>query len=513
MRHGHGSAAVIVAIAFGLSLAVGPVASLAQSADGTGHAAGDHTVTYEGMLSMPSEHLQVMIDETPPGGTLIVPEALYVGSITIDDPITLQGHGDPVIDGNLEGSVVTITADDVTVQGFTLRRSAAGPFDSPSGVMIEEADRALIADVTIDQSYIGITVRLSDSVVIEGVSIRGRGVITGEGHVVETDETSGDGHGGNDHPSGVPGGSQIRGDGIWLWNTTDAVVRDSSIEQTRDGVYLSYGSGTVLEGNSVRGSRYAVHDMYSENLVLRTNELEGNLSGLVLMYGGPVYVVGNTITESGSPSTGFGLLVKDVGSVTAEGNVVADNRVGVQIDDAGRTGGNPATLRGNTIAMNHIGLLLMPSADAVIAGNGFVENSTQVTMGGQGATQAVWNLDGLGNHWSDYGGFDAAGDGVGDLAYVESGRMSELLATQPLLMALSSGPAFRLLSSVEGRWSSSAADPLVRDDAPLMTAPGPSLGANGRGDPVPLWLPGFTLTFACSWLLIKARRPRRMVST
>ena len=95
--------------------------------------------------------------------------------------------------------------------------------------------------------------------------------------------------------------------------------------------------------------------MYTEDLTVRANLFEGNLSGLVLMYGGPVHVVGNTIIESGSPSTGFGVLVKDVGGVTVEGNVVADNRVGLHIDDAGRTGGDPTLVLGNTIAMNHIG--------------------------------------------------------------------------------------------------------------------------------------------------------------
>ena len=501
-----------LALVFALSLVVSPVGSQAQSSgEHTGHEADDHATTSGGMLSMPSEHLQVMIEETPPGGTLIVSEAAYVGPITLDEAITLQARGDPVIDGNLEGSVVTITAADVTLRGFTLRGSAVGPMDSPSGVMIEDADRARIDDVTIEQSYIGITVRLSDAVVIDGVSISGRGVITGEEHVVETD---GDGehqqHSDGEQIDGAFTESLIRGDGIWLWNATDAIVRDTTIDQVRDGVYLSYGSGALLERDQVRGSRYAVHDMYAEGLTVRANDLEGNLSGLVLMYGGPVTVVGNTITESGSPSTGFGVLVKDVGSVTVERNVVADNRVGVQVDDAGRTGGDPTLLHGNTIAMNHIGLLLMPSADAVISGNGFVENSTQVTMGGQGVTQAVWTLDGLGNYWSDYGGFDAGGDGTGDVAYVESGRMSELLAAEPLLLALASGPAFRLLASVEGKWLS--ADPLVRDDAPLVAAPGPSLRGDERGAPAPLWLPGFALTFGCGWLLLRARRPRRTVA-
>ncbi|MEX2275730.1 MAG: NosD domain-containing protein [Actinomycetota bacterium] len=489
-----------------LALSASPAS--AQVMDHLGHDEGAHVPTPEGMISMPAEHLQVMIDETPPGGTLLVPEAVYVGTVTIDEPMTLEGEGRPVIDGNREGSVVTITAPDVTVRGLTVRRSAIGPFDSPSGLMLEQAHRALIEDVSIEQSYMGITVRLSDDVTIDGVKIWGQGVITGEEHVVETDDEGEHGqHPAVDRDAQMHTDAQVRGDGIWLWNATGAVVTDSTIDEARDGIYISYGTGTLLERNRIADSRYAVHDMYAEDLTVRDNVLAGNLSGLVLMYGGPVHVVGNTVMESGSPSTGFGVLVKDVGSVTVEENVVADNRVGVQADDAGRTGGEPTLVLGNTIAMNQIGLLLMPSADSVIAGNGFIENSTQVTMGGQGGTQAIWSLDGVGNHWSDYGGFDAEGDGTGDLAYVESGRMSELLASEPLLLALASGPAFRLLSSVEGRWSLS--EPLVRDEAPLMTAPGPALRGAGRGAPVPLWIPGLVMTLGCSWLLLRARRPRR----
>jgi nitrous oxidase accessory protein len=497
------------ATCFLLLVALTPVAH-AQGSEHPDHDHTDHVVTPDGMLSMPAEHLQAMIEETPAGGTLLVPEAVYVGTVTIDRAVTLEGQGEPVIDGTLQGSVVTITAPDVTVRGLTLRRSAIGPFDSPSGLMLEHADRALIQDVSIEQSYIGITVRLSDDVVIDGVSIRGQGLITDEEHVVESDgEDDHRAHAAGEQATDMRTEAQIRGDGIWLWNATGTVVRDTTIDETRDGVYVSYGTGASLEHNRIADSRYAVHAMYADDLAVRGNTLEGNLSGLVLMYGGPVTVQGNTITESGSPSTGFGVLVKDVGGVTIDGNVVADNRVGVQADDAGRTGGDPTLVRRNTIAMNQIGLLLMPSADTTVTGNGFIENSTQVTMGGQGGTQAVWSPGGVGNYWSDYGGFDAEGDGTGDLAYVETGRMSDLLAAEPLLLALASGPAFRLLSSVEGRWSPS--EPLVRDDAPLVTSPGPALRGEGRGTPVPLWLPGAALTVACTWLLLRARRPRRAV--
>ncbi len=458
-------------------------------------------------ITMSAAHLQSMIDAAPNGSTLEVPAGTYVGHLRIDHPITLVAQGTVVLDGGWLGSVLRITAPDVTVQGVTIRRSGIGPVGSPSGIVVENADRARIRDVRIEHSYVGIMVRRSHDVSIEGATIVGEGLITGELHAVDAPADANAGHDMGDPgmSTGIPDG-QIRGDGIWLWNTTGAEVRDSTITGVRDGIYLSYGVRPRLIGNTIADSRYAVHDMFAEDLLLQDNILTGNLSGIVLMYGGPVDVVGNTITESGSPSTGFGILVKDTGGVTVRGNVIADNREGLHLDDAGRTGGEPAQVADNTIAMNQVGVLLYPSADSGFTGNGFVENSTQVALGGSGATQVDWTVGGVGNYWSDYAGFDRGGDGIGDVPYSASGRVSRLLAEEPLLAALASGPAFRLMSSLEDRWS--AATPVVQDDAPILTSRGPAIGGGPAGSPVLLWLVGGTLLAASVWALRRSRRPR-----
>jgi nitrous oxidase accessory protein len=461
-----------------------------------------HQVADDGTVTMPASHLQRMIDHAPSGAVVAVPAGTYVGAIVIDRPLSLAANGDAVIDGNLEGAVITITAPDVAIEGVTVRRSGTGPIGSPSGILLEGADRARIHDVEIVESYIGITVRLSSSVVIDGVTIRGRGEITDELHAVD-DEPAADEHAA--HGQGpAPAPTPIRGDGIWLWNADRAVVRDTTIEDVRDGVYVSYGVGALVERTRITGSRYAIHDMYAEDLSIIDATFERNLSGAVLMYGGPVTVRGTTIVESGSASTGFGVLVKDVGDVTITGNVLADNRVGLQIDDAGRTGGSPTTVTGNTVALNQIGLLLMPSADAVVGRNGFVENSTQVTIGGDGTTQVTWHVDGAGNHWSDYAGYDADGDGRGDVPYVHSGRTSELLASQPLLLALASGPGFRVFTRISDEWSPST--PLVHDDAPLIDAVGPAMRDVAAGPSVPLGAAGLLLVVLCGLALVRARR-------
>jgi hypothetical protein len=82
--------------------------------------------------------------------------------------------------------------------------------------------------------------------------------------------------------------------------------------------------------------------------------------------------------------------------------------------------------------------------------------------------------------------------------------MSRLLAGEPLLLALASGPAFRLLSAVDDRWSPT--EPVVVDEAPLIESRAPALRGARQGSSGRLWIPGLALTVSSAWLLVRARR-------
>lgn len=424
------------------------------------------------LAERPASDIQAMIEAAAPGSTVRVPVARYVGAVVIDRPVTLEAEPGAVLDGDGEGSVVEVVASGVTLRGFRIQGSGTGPIGEPSGVLVEAARNVRLEGLVIEQTYLGITVRETRGVLIEDVRIRGRAqaTIVGEEHAVANGEGDHEDHGAH---AAATGAGLPRGDGIWLWNTQDAVVRTSRIEATRDGIYLSYGERIVLEDNVISDARYAIHDMYARDLAITGNVLRGNLSGCVLMYGGPVRVLGNAVVDSGSPSTGFGVLVKDAGDVLVRGNVILDDRVAVHVDDAGRTGGAPARFERNLIAANHVGVVLYPSARPTFTGNAFVENAAQVVLGGSGVAGASWSVDGIGNHWSDYQGFDADGDGIGDVPYAQSGRLAGLVARSPVLLALASGPALRLVEAVEERWVPS--EPLVLDPAPLLHAVRPDV--------------------------------------
>ena len=316
--------------------------------------------------------VQAMVAAAPVGGTVTVPAGVHAGTVTIDHTIRLLGEPGATLDGEGVGSVLTIDAPEVEVGGLTLTGGGRDQVGAPSAVLLTaRADRSVVHDVAITHSYIGVTVQRAAGVTLERVSVVSEGIISGELHATGT---NGQGVGDGSGPT------LLRGDGIWLFNAARATVRDCVLDTVRDGIYVSFGHDQVLVGNQILNSRYAVHDMYARNLTIDTNTLRGNLSGLVMMYGGPVAVTGNTITDSGSASTGFGAIVKDVGDVTLHGNVLVDNRIGLDVDDAGRTVGAATLVDGNTIALNQVGVLLAPSADATFTGNAFIENTTQVVL-------------------------------------------------------------------------------------------------------------------------------------
>ncbi|MEX0991250.1 MAG: NosD domain-containing protein [Actinomycetota bacterium] len=407
-----------------------------------------------------------MIDSARPGDMVHIPAGTYRGTAIVTTPgITLHGMG-AVIDGDGAGTILVIRADDVTVYGLRIRDTGIGPVGSPSAIWVE-GDRARIEDVVVEDAYIGIAIRGASDAIVEDSTVSGLrdAAVTDAGHA--TGETSATG---SDASSG-----STRGDGISLWNARNTQIIGNQIDAVRDGIYLSYGDGITLSGNHITGSRYAVHDMYALNLALEGNRFERNLAGAVLMYGGPVRLEENAFLASRSPSTGYGLLIKDADRITAVGNTIAGNRVGIHVENAGATMGGTAFLEGNTIAFNEIGVDFAPSAsETTFTRNNFVENTLQVlTSDGERIPGVSWSQDGIGNYWSSYRGYDADGDGVGDMAFTDAGVVESIVGRDPDLQVFASGPGFRLLGSLENRWAS--AEPAISDPSPLAAPFDPAI--------------------------------------
>ena len=452
------------------------------------------------------EKLKDRLARTPSGGTLTVQPGVYRGTLVIDHPVTLVGIGHPILQGDGTGTVLTIRAAGTTVRDLMVEGSGPGPVGNPAGVSVA-ADNVVVKDLHIRDTYTGIWVEgVSDARIIGNV-IEGRKTLA----VREADMAGmrkADMAGmrkGSGHAKAQVG----RGDGVSLFNATRPRVAGNTTANVRDGVYLSFGSGARIECNSIVGSRYAIHSMYGKSLTLVSNFFANNLSGAVMMYAGPVTLEGNVIRDHYSASTGFGVLILEIGAVRFLRNLIVSNRVGLQIEGP-KDDPRPTAVELNTIALNQVGVALYPTAHAVLSQNSLVENTVQVLgLGSDGAGgDSRWSRGGVGNYWSDYRGFARSGRGVGEIPHVEGAAASRLLARDPTLLALASSPAFMLLRAVEQR--SVGQRPVSVDRFPLVGPKSPSLPSAAVHATLGTGLVGVTSLVVCSLVLLRYTRRRQL---
>jgi len=456
-------------------------------------------------------NLVALIEGATAGATVVVPAGSYHGNVVIDRPLTLVANGEVLLDGGGRGTVVTITAPDVTLRGFRVAGSG-GQVEEGAGVKVL-ADRVTLEGNRIERAFTGISVQRARGVRIVDNEVIGSGQVTvgaehvagggGTGPSVAASPAAGaqDPHAGH-APGAGPGG---QGDGISLWNTSATLIRGNLIEDVRDGVYLNYAEDVLLDTNEIRSSRYAVHAMFGSDIVVFGNQLRQNLSGLVFMNTQRVEAGRNVIVDSRSAGTGFGIVLKDVRGVRLLENVVARNRTGLQAEGTRDEPDAAGHVLHNRFAANGVGVALMATTDLVFAGNTFDGNLTQVLALEPGVERHnSWIDRGFGNDWSDYAGFDLAGDGIGDVPHLSGGAAQQVLAAAPGLEIYRTSPALHVLEAAQAVWASGRA-PVVEDDLPLTVdvAP-PSDLAPGAGSMAAPWfaLAGGLLAAALATLLV-----------
>lgn len=387
------------------------------------------------------QDLQSMIDAAESGDVLDVGPGVYLGGVTIDKPLSLSGRGGPVIDAGGEGNAINIEAPDVTVSGFVVRNTGASIDRENSGFSVN-APRAVVVDNVLENVLFGIFLRgATDSVIANN----------------------------------VVGAKDLdiarRGDGIRLWESHRSTIQGNTVSKGRD-VVLWFSDDLEIVGNRVSDGRYGLHFMYSDNATVTDNELIANSVGTFLMYGRDLTLTNNTFAENNGPS-GYGLGLKDMDGVTAVDNRFIANRVGVYLDNSPWSAGVWQSFTHNLFAYNEIGVQFLPSVKRnVFSENAFVDNTEQVGVQGTGAFSGNdWAAGGVGNYWSDFSGYDADRDGIGDIAYKLDDLYSEMADDHPELRFFTNTPAARAVDQAALMFPVLRPRPKVEDPSPLVMMP------------------------------------------
>lgn len=386
--------------------------------------------------------LQRIIDAADTGSVVVLDHALYTGGVIIDKPLTLRGDGWPIIDGGGIGTVITVTAPDVTIEGLIIRGSGISLDREDAGISVT-APRVTLKNNKLEDILFGIyLLGAQDSIVADNVIGAKKDIFIAN-----------------------------RGDGLRLWESRRSLIERNVVSNGRDAVFW-FTDDIVLRDNEISGGRYGLHFMYSDRALVEGNHLVDNSVGAYMMYSTGVTFRNNVFANNTGPS-GYGIGFKDMDDYVIEGNRFIANRAGLYLDNSPSSVNAEGSIRDNLFAYNQIGILFLPSVrNNVVYGNSFIDNVEQVGVTTTGAFKGnSWSVDGRGNYWSDFAGYDADGDGIGDVSYRVNDLYNTLTDKHPNLRFFQETPAAMAIALAAEMFPVLRPLPLVEDDFPLIDRP------------------------------------------
>ncbi len=379
--------------------------------------------------------LQATIDAAPEGAVIVVEGGSWP-PLSIIKPVRLVGQQWPLIDAKDEGTGITIAANDVSIEGFDIRNSGRS-FDKEDSGIYFEGERTKVLNNRLTEILFGVNGATGHDSVIAGNYIEGQ--------------------------TGISEG--LRGDGIKVWYSHRVQIYNNHVTKSRD-LLVWYSNESRVYANLVTDSRYGFHFMNSDDGEAAGNQMVNNSVGIYIMYGKRFTIKDNLLQNSRGPS-GHGIGLKEVDGFEVTGNVIYNNRIGIYNDNSPFSMNTYGIFHDNLIAYNDSGIGILPSARAnIYYQNSFVENLEHVVVLGEGALseQNTWSQNGLGNYWSDYTGYDADADGIGDLPFRSAAMTEQLRRSHPQLQL------FRFSLAETAVDFAAEAMPLFKTDALLEDA-------------------------------------------
>lgn len=421
--------------------AVAAIAALALSVGAEGGSWGRTPRAPLSCTDVPAgADLQAALDAAAPGSALCLAPGEHAGPAVLSKRVLLFGPRAASVVSRGTGSTIRVRAAGAALVGFTVDGSG-GRFERADAAVRIEADDVRVAGLRIVRALFGILAERARRAHIVGNEVEG-----------DAGKTLG-----------------LRGDAIRLWEVRESEVVGNRVTNARD-VVAWYAPGNRFAENEISHGRYGIHFMYSHDCRVERNRFDANVVGVFVMYSHGVSLAGNDIRRSAG-AAGMGIGVKEAGAIVVRGNTLADNTVGLYLDQSPLDDRDHNWIEGNTLASHDRAIVFHGGA----ARNHFTRNTLrsntlQVALeGGGDALAAEWRS----NYFDDYRGYDLDGDGVGDLPYEARTLAGEWTQHAPSLALFRGTPALALVE-----WLG-AAVPLFRPTT-LLVDPAPRMRSETR---------------------------------
>lgn len=320
------------------------------------------------------------LEQAKNGDVIEVYSGVYTeGNILIDKSVHLKGIDRPVLDGEMEYSILTVSADSVTISGFKIINVGKSYTEDKCGIRMKRCDHFLVEDNILENNFFGIYLEKCHYGVVRNNTITGQAVY-----------------------------EMNSGNAIHLWHCKKIEVTDNQVLRHRDGIYFEFVDSSMVMNNLSEGNiRYGLHFMFSNDDAYRGNTFRDNGAGVAVMFSSRIDMRNNNFEFNWGPSS-YGLLLKEINDAEIVGNVFRKNTVGIYVE-----GSNRINYKNNDIISNGWAFKIAGGcSDNVISENNFISNTFEVSMSSKMGSNT---LDG--NYWSSYSGYDLDKDGLGDVPY------------------------------------------------------------------------------------------------
>ncbi len=328
----------------------------------------------------PNATIQAALAKALPGDTIFVHGGTYTeGNLAINKPTVLIGVDFPILDGQHNCEIITVTASDVYIRGFEIRNSGQLSTLDVAAVKILSSNRVVIEGNRVRDCNFGIYLSDCSDCRVSSNDIQG---------ILKEEQNS--------------------GNGIHLWKCARVLIEGNYLKGHRDGIYFEFVTDSEIRyNNSEQNLRYGLHFMFSHNDHYHHNQFHHNGAGVAVMYSRQVQMTENEFGYNWGGSA-YGLLLKDISDSHIWKNTFEHNSAAVYMEGASRI-----ILEQNQFRENGWALRVQASCDAnVIRQNNFFGNSFDVSTNG---SLVLNTFDG--NYWDRYEGYDLNRDGVGDVPF------------------------------------------------------------------------------------------------